>query len=352
MLTGWSRRAPRRRRSRSIASTVTDPEKFKEFQDAQNQLSGALGRLLAISRELSRPQVEPELPRPAVAARGHREPHRGGAARLHRGGAGSTIPSCAPSRAAGSRRSSIPSAKPMETFTATPSTDAPPKVKFWDVSRRMRPADRRERGRSHCAYRRLARGSGVILVVLPSAPAAALTFPALTGRVVDAAGILPADGKARARGQARGATRTRSRDQMVVATVPILQGTEIEDYGNRLFRAWEIGQKGMNNGVAADRRAERAQGPDRGRLRPRGRAHRRAVQGHHHPARRRAQVQGRATCRRHRGGRRRDLASAMTDENSEGWQRARRRPTVKPRARAAASTPSSSSSSSASGSSS
>src|SRR5215208_7880515 len=29
------------------ASTVTDPEKFWEFQEAQNQLSGALGRLLA-----------------------------------------------------------------------------------------------------------------------------------------------------------------------------------------------------------------------------------------------------------------------------------------------------------------
>ena len=30
------------------ASTVTDPQKFKEFQDAQNQLSGALGRLHAL----------------------------------------------------------------------------------------------------------------------------------------------------------------------------------------------------------------------------------------------------------------------------------------------------------------
>ncbi len=28
------------------ASTITDPQKFKEFQDAQNRLSGALGRLL------------------------------------------------------------------------------------------------------------------------------------------------------------------------------------------------------------------------------------------------------------------------------------------------------------------
>ena len=31
------------------ASQLTDPDKLKQFQDAQNQLSGALGRLLAIS---------------------------------------------------------------------------------------------------------------------------------------------------------------------------------------------------------------------------------------------------------------------------------------------------------------
>lgn len=31
------------------ASQLTDPEKLKQFQEAQNQLSGALGRLLAIS---------------------------------------------------------------------------------------------------------------------------------------------------------------------------------------------------------------------------------------------------------------------------------------------------------------
>ena len=31
------------------ASQLTDPEKIKQFQDAQNQLSGALGRLLAVS---------------------------------------------------------------------------------------------------------------------------------------------------------------------------------------------------------------------------------------------------------------------------------------------------------------
>src|SRR6202012_6201340 len=31
------------------ASTITDPVKFKQFEDAQNQLSGVLGRLLSIS---------------------------------------------------------------------------------------------------------------------------------------------------------------------------------------------------------------------------------------------------------------------------------------------------------------
>jgi LemA protein len=31
------------------ADTITDPEKFKQFQEAQAQLTGALGRLLAIS---------------------------------------------------------------------------------------------------------------------------------------------------------------------------------------------------------------------------------------------------------------------------------------------------------------
>ena len=31
------------------ASTITDPAQFKQFQDAQSQLSGALGRLIAVS---------------------------------------------------------------------------------------------------------------------------------------------------------------------------------------------------------------------------------------------------------------------------------------------------------------
>jgi uncharacterized protein len=38
-------------------------------------------------------------------------------------------------------------------------------------------------------------------------------------------------------------------DQLVVVTLPTLQGHEIEDYGYQLGRAWGIGQKGKNNGA-------------------------------------------------------------------------------------------------------
>ncbi|HKR24244.1 MAG TPA: TPM domain-containing protein, partial [Allosphingosinicella sp.] len=37
--------------------------------------------------------------------------------------------------------------------------------------------------------------------------------------------------------------------QLVVATVPDLQGHEIADYANRLFRTWRLGQGEANNGV-------------------------------------------------------------------------------------------------------
>jgi len=39
------------------ASQLTDPDKLKQFQDAQNQLSGALGRLLAVSENY--PDLKP-----------------------------------------------------------------------------------------------------------------------------------------------------------------------------------------------------------------------------------------------------------------------------------------------------
>jgi uncharacterized protein len=78
--------------------------------------------------------------------------------------------------------------------------------------------------------------------------AVALEFPALTGRVVDQAGIIPADVEARLDAELA-ALEAKSSDQLVVATVPSLQGTDIADFGYQLGRAWGIGQKTLDNGA-------------------------------------------------------------------------------------------------------
>ncbi|GJE32194.1 LemA family protein [Methylobacterium oxalidis] len=111
------------------ASTVSDPQKFKEFQDAQNQLSGALGRLLVTVERYPdlksnqnflalQSQLEGTENRIAVSRRDYIQavqeyntevrtiPGRWIAAFLY------------------------PDAKPMETFTATPGAERPPNVKF------------------------------------------------------------------------------------------------------------------------------------------------------------------------------------------------------------------------------
>ena len=67
------------------ASSLTDPDKIKQFQDAQAQLSGALGTSARGQRSLSRPQVQRQFPGAAVTAGRHGKPHQRGAARLYRG---------------------------------------------------------------------------------------------------------------------------------------------------------------------------------------------------------------------------------------------------------------------------
>jgi uncharacterized protein len=73
-------------------------------------------------------------------------------------------------------------------------------------------------------------------------------FPALTGRVVDDAGILDAATREALRAKLA-AFEQKTGIQIVVATVKSLNGNSIEDYANRLFRRWQLGQKGKNNGV-------------------------------------------------------------------------------------------------------
>ena len=81
-----------------------------------------------------------------------------------------------------------------------------------------------------------------------AAGAQTLTFPALTGRVVDDAGLLGAADRA-ALTEASAVLETKTNDQLVIVTLKSLQGTSIEDYGYQLGRRWQIGLKDKNTGV-------------------------------------------------------------------------------------------------------
>jgi uncharacterized protein len=88
----------------------------------------------------------------------------------------------------------------------------------------------------------------LVAALMVAAPAAAQTFPALSGRVVDQAGILSQSTRSSLVGQLA-ALEAQTTDQLVVATVSSLEGLSIEDYANRLFRHWQLGQRDKNNGV-------------------------------------------------------------------------------------------------------
>jgi len=88
--------------------------------------------------------------------------------------------------------------------------------------------------------------AGLILGL--AAAAFAFDFPALSGRVVDQAGVMTQ--------ASRNAVEAKSKDledksgiQLVVATVKSLQGSDVETYANQLFRFWKLGEAKKNNGV-------------------------------------------------------------------------------------------------------
>jgi len=111
------------------ASQLTDPDKLKAFQDAQNQLSGALGRLLAVSENYPdlksnanflalQSQLEGTENRIAVARRDYIEAVRTYNTALR------TFPTLLWAKTFFSGN------KPMAEFTATEGSEKPPQVKF------------------------------------------------------------------------------------------------------------------------------------------------------------------------------------------------------------------------------
>src|SRR6185312_4791127 len=96
----------------------------------------------------------------------------------------------------------------------------------------------------------VARFFAVLIAFLVLAPPAiaAPKFPTLTGRVVDDAHVLSAQTKGDL-DQKLAALEAKTSRQLVVVTLPSLQGYDISDYGYQLGRAWGIGQAKLNNGV-------------------------------------------------------------------------------------------------------
>jgi uncharacterized protein len=87
-----------------------------------------------------------------------------------------------------------------------------------------------------------------LALLTAGALAQSLTFPELTGRVVDQAGILDAATRQQLE-KLSADLEAKTTDQLVIVTLKSLQGTTIEDYGYQLGRKWQIGQKDKNNGV-------------------------------------------------------------------------------------------------------
>jgi len=111
------------------ASDLTDPDKVKAFQDAQAQLTGALGRLLAVSENYPdlksnanflalQSQLEGTENRIAVARRDYIDAVRAFNTALR------TFPTVIWAKTAFSGE------KPMAEFTAATGAETPPQVKF------------------------------------------------------------------------------------------------------------------------------------------------------------------------------------------------------------------------------
>jgi uncharacterized protein len=98
--------------------------------------------------------------------------------------------------------------------------------------------------------RRAGAGLAIMVTVLlwASLSGFAVSYPALTGRVVDQANIIPTATRDAIEPKLAD-LESKSGIQLVVATVKSLEGEEIEPYSNGLFRTWKLGEKAKNNGV-------------------------------------------------------------------------------------------------------
>jgi len=94
------------------------------------------------------------------------------------------------------------------------------------------------------------RATGLLLLLLLAGfyVQAAVEIPPLTGRINDTAGILTQSQRSTLERMLSGLEEANT-SQVVLLTIPDLQGLTIEDFSIRVAEAWKIGQKGLDNGV-------------------------------------------------------------------------------------------------------
>ncbi len=106
----------------------------------------------------------------------------------------------------------------------------------------------------HRLHRSEKRGRGIALlllvlgVVLSFSNLMAIPLPALTGRVNDYGAMISLQARADIEAKLQQLEATES-TQIVILTVPSLQGDPIEDFSIKVAEAWKIGHKGSDNGV-------------------------------------------------------------------------------------------------------
>ena len=85
-------------------------------------------------------------------------------------------------------------------------------------------------------------------VLLTNSILSAPEIPYLTGRVTDNAQILSETSR-QSITESLKEHEARTSNQIVVLTVPTINGESIEDYAVEVFEAWKLGQKGKDNGI-------------------------------------------------------------------------------------------------------
>ena len=96
--------------------------------------------------------------------------------------------------------------------------------------------------------RKIQRYALVTAIILAALIAAASNVPYLTGRVTDNAEILSTSVRKSLTERLK-AHEDRTGNQIVVLTVPSLEGESIEGYAEAVFKEWKLGQKGKDNGI-------------------------------------------------------------------------------------------------------